>query len=124
MPRSWPVSPAATRIAWVSYPGLPDHPQHELARRQMRGFGFMIAFGVKDGLEGGRRLMNRLRLINLAVSLGGVESLIQHPASMTHAGVPEAERLKAGISDDLVRLSVGCEAVADLEADLAQALAD
>lgn len=112
------------RIAWVSYPGLPDHPQHELARRQMRGFGFMIAFGVKDGLEGGRRLLNRLRLINLAVSLGGVESLIQHPASMTHAGVPEAERLKAGITADLVRLSVGCEAVADLEADLAQALAD
>lgn len=110
------------QVAWVRYPGLPDHPQHDLARRQMDGFGFMLCFGVKNGLEGGRTLMNHLQLITLAVSLGGVESLIQHPASMTHAGVPRAERQQTGITDDLVRLSVGCEALPDLMADLEQAL--
>jgi methionine-gamma-lyase len=83
----------------------------------------MLCFGVKNGLAGGRTLMNHLRLITLAVSLGGVESLIQHPASMTHAGVPRHEREQTGITDDLVRLSVGCEAVEDLQADLDQALA-
>ena len=111
------------KITWVRYPGLPDHPQHLIARRQMDGFGFMLCFGVKNGLAGGRTLMNHLRLITLAVSLGGVESLIQHPASMTHAGVPREERERTGITDDLVRLSVGCEALADLQADLDQALA-
>ena len=84
--------------------------------------GAMLCFGVKGGLEGGRALLNRLRLITMAVSLGGVESLIQHPASMTHAGVPREERLAAGITDELVRLSVGCEDVEDLIADLDQAL--
>ena len=111
------------KVTWVRYPGLPDHPQHQVARQQMDGFGFMLCFGVKNGLEGGRLLMDHLQLITLAVSLGGVESLIQHPASMTHAGVPRAEREKIGITDDLVRLSVGCEAVQDLQADLDQALA-
>ena len=111
------------KVTWVRYPGLPDHPQHQVARQQMDGFGFMLCFGVKNALEGGRLLMDHLRLITLAVSLGGVESLIQHPASMTHAGVPRAEREKLGITDDLVRLSVGCEAVQDLQADLDQALA-
>ena len=111
------------KVAWVRYPGLPDHPQHQVARRQMDGFGFMLCFGVKNGLAGGRTLMNNLRLITLAVSLGGIESLIQHPASMTHAGVPRDQRQQIGITDDLVRLSVGCEALADLQADLDQALA-
>jgi methionine-gamma-lyase len=111
------------KVSWVRYPGLPDHPQHQVARQQMDGFGFMLCFGVKNGLEGGRTLLNNLQLITLAVSLGGVESLIQHPASMTHAGIPRAEREQTGISDDLVRLSVGCEALEDLQTDLDQALA-
>ena len=110
------------KILWVRYPGLPDHPQHELARRQMDGFGAMICFGVKNGLEGGRAVMNHVRLITLAVSLGGVESLIEHPASMTHASVPKEEREEAGIVDELVRLSVGCEDFEDLRDDLDQAL--
>ena len=110
------------KVLWVRYPGLPDHPQHELARRQMDGFGAMICFGVKNGLEGGRAVMNHVRLITLAVSLGGVESLIEHPASMTHASVPKEEREEAGIVDELVRLSVGCEDFEDLRDDLDQAL--
>jgi len=110
------------RVEWVRYPGLPHHPGHDIAQKQMDGFGAMLCFGVKGGLEGGRALLNRLRLITMAVSLGGVESLIQHPASMTHAGVPREERLAAGITDELVRLSVGCEDAEDLVADLDQAL--
>jgi methionine-gamma-lyase len=113
---------AHPKVKWVRYPGLSEHPQHEIAKSQMDGFGAMLSFGVSGGLEGGRGLMNQVRLITLAVSLGGVESLIEHPASMTHASVPRAEREAAGITDDLVRLSVGCEEVADLEEDLDQAL--
>jgi len=109
-------------VRWVNYPGLPTHPQHELAKTQMRGFGTMLCFGLEGGFEAGRRMMNAVRLCALAVSLGSVESLIQHPASMTHAGVPRREREEASISDDLVRLSVGCEGYEDLEADLARAL--
>ncbi|OFV81816.1 MAG: methionine gamma-lyase [Acidobacteria bacterium RBG_13_68_16] len=109
-------------VAWVRYVGLPSHPQHELARKQMRGFGAMISFELVGGLEAGRRLMNRVRLATLAVSLGGVETLIEHPASMTHAGIPREEREKAGITDGLVRYSVGIEAVDDLIDDLEQAL--
>ena len=109
-------------VAWVRYVGLPSHPQHELARRQMRGSGSMISFELKGGLEAGRRVMDRVRLAILAVSLGGVETLIEHPASMTHAGVSREERLKAGISDGLVRYSVGIEDPEDLIADLQQAL--
>ncbi len=110
------------KVAWVIYPGLREHPQHEIARRQMDGFGFMISFGLSSGRQGAISLLNHLRLINLAVSLGGVESLIQHPASMTHAGVPAATRQHLGITDDMIRLSVGCEALADLQADLEAAL--
>jgi methionine-gamma-lyase len=110
------------KVRWVCYPGLENHPQHRLAARQMEGFGAMISFGVSNGLDGGRTLMNHVRLITLAVSLGGMESLIQHPASMTHGSLPREEREQAGISDDLVRLSVGCEAFVDLRADLDQAL--
>ncbi len=113
---------AHPKIAWVSYPGLSHHPQHELAKRQMDGFGAMLSFGVKDGLQGAITLMNNVRLIGLAVSLGGVESLIEHPASMTHACIEPAKRREAGILDELVRLSVGCEDVEDLRNDLDQAL--
>ncbi len=112
-----------SQVKWVNYPGLESHPQHELAGRQMKGFGSMLCFGLKGGFEAGRKMINAVRLCVLAVSLGGVESLIQHPASMTHAGVPPEERKSAGISDDLIRLSVGCEAYEDLKEDLDQALA-
>ncbi len=108
-------------VEWVRFVGLPSHPQHEVARRQMRGFGAMISFGMRDGLEAGRRLMDSVKLATLAVSLGGVETLIEHPASMTHAGVPRAEREAAGITDGLVRLSVGIEDLDDLIRDLDQA---
>lgn len=110
-------------VEWVRYPGLPSHPQHELAGRQMDGPGSVIAFELRGGLESGRRLMNALTFITLAVSLGGVETLVEHPASMTHKGVGEAEQRKQGISAGLVRLAVGCEDVEDLRADLEQALA-
>lgn len=111
------------KVAWVIYPGLPHHPQHQLACQQMDGFGFMLSFGLQAGRAGAMTLLNHLKLINLAVSLGGVESLIQHPASMTHAGVPAAARQRLGIGEDMIRLSVGCEALPDLQEDLAQALA-
>ena len=111
------------QVEWVRYVGLPSHPQHELAKRQMSGFGAMIAFEVKGGLEAGRAVMDNLRIATLAVSLGGVESLVEHPASMTHAGVPREHRVEAGITDGLVRYSVGIEDVNDLIADLAQAFA-
>ncbi len=110
-------------VAWVNYPGLAEHPQHAIAVRQMDGFGSMIAIGVKNGLEGGKAVMNSVKLFTLAVSLGGVESLIEHPASMTHAGVSHEEKLRAGVSDDLVRIAVGCEDFEDLRDDLDQALA-
>ncbi len=106
----------------VYYPGLPDHPQHELAKKQQRGFGGVIAFELKDGLDAGRQLMNTVNLCILAVSLGDVDTLIQHPASMTHSVVPQEEREAAGITDGLVRLSVGIEHVEDIIADLQQAL--
>lgn len=106
----------------VIYPGLPSHPQHELARRQMSGYGGMVCFELKGGIEAGRALMNSVRLCTLTVSLGDVRTLICHPASMTHAKIPPAEREKAGITDGLVRLSVGVEDADDLIADLDQAL--
>lgn len=110
------------RVASVTYPGLPSHPQHELARRQMRGFGGMITARLKGGLAESRRMLSACRLFSLAESLGGVESLIEHPAIMTHASVPAEERAKLGIDDGLIRLSVGIEALDDLRADLAYAL--
>jgi methionine-gamma-lyase len=110
------------RVTWVQYPGLPDHPQYQLAQKQMDGFGSMIAIGVRGGLEGGRTMMNHVKLFTLAVSLGGVESLIEHPASMTHASVPVTDRKTAGIVDELVRIAVGCEDYEDLREDLDQAL--
>ncbi len=110
-------------VEWVRYPGLSSHPQHELARRQMAGPGSILAFELRGGVDAGRRLMNAVGFITLAVSLGGVETLIEHPASMTHKGVAEAEQHEQGITAGLVRLAVGCEDVGDLRADLEQALA-
>ena len=107
----------------VIYPGLPEHPQHALAKRQMDGFGGMISVYVKGGLPAARRFMERTRLFACAESLGGVESLVNHPAIMTHASVPAENRARLGITDNLVRLSVGVEDVADLRAELAAALA-
>lgn len=112
-----------TKIEWIKYPGLKSHPQHELAKKQMDGFGAMISFGLKGGLEAGKILMNNVKLAILAVSLGGVETLIEHPASMTHSKVSAEDKKKAGISDGLVRLAVGIEDEDDLIADLDQALA-
>jgi methionine-gamma-lyase len=109
-------------VAWVLHPGLPSHPQYALMLRQMSGPGAVFSFGVKGGLEAGKALIDSVRLATLAVSLGGVETLIEHPASMTHAGMPRHEREAAGITDDLVRISVGCEDVRDLITDLEQAL--
>lgn len=109
-------------IQQVYYPGLRSHPQYDLARRQMKAPGGILSFEVRGGLEAGRLLMNSLQLCRLAVSLGDVETLIQHPASMTHAVVPRADRLAMGLTDGLVRLSVGIEDVQDIIADLAQGL--
>jgi methionine-gamma-lyase len=111
------------QVEWVLFPGLKSHPQYELAQRQMTGPGAVISFGLKGGLPAGRAMMNSVELCMLAVSLGGVETLIQHPASMTHASMGAEAREQAHISDGLVRLSVGIEDVADLIADLDQALA-
>jgi cystathionine beta-lyase/cystathionine gamma-synthase len=111
------------RVVRVLHPSLPGFPQRELALRQQSGGGGMIAFEIEGGLDSARRFVRSLRLISLAESLGSVESLVTHPASMTHAAVPEAERRAAGISDGLVRLSVGLESIDDLAADLDQALA-
>jgi len=110
------------KIAWIKYPGLPSFAQHELAKEQMAGFGSMISFGVKGGFEAGKTVMDNVKLALLAVSLGGVESLIQHPASMTHAALSKEEREDADITDELVRFSVGIEDVNDIINDLKQAL--
>ncbi len=110
------------KVSWVRYPGLPEHPQHAIAQKQMDGFGAMICFGVKGGLEAGRTVMNNVHVFTLAVSLGGIESLIEHPASMTHASVPKQEREESGVLDELVRIAVGCEDFEDLRDDLDQAL--
>lgn len=112
------------KIEWVAYPGLPSHPQHALACRQTSGHGGMLAFRVRGGLAAARRLLERVRIFSLAESLGGVESLIEHPALMTHASMPEANRRALGIDDSLIRLSVGIETAADLIRDLDQALAE
>ena len=110
------------KVGRVNYPGLASHPQHELAKRQMKGFGGMISFET-GSLENARAVLGAVRLCSLAESLGGVETLISHPASMTHASVPAEERTRLGITDGLVRISVGIEDVEDLIADLDQALA-
>jgi cystathionine gamma-lyase/cystathionine beta-lyase/cystathionine gamma-lyase/homocysteine desulfhydrase len=110
------------KVRAIHYPGLRSHPQHALARKQMSGFGGMISFDL-GSLARAKRFLGRVRLCSLAESLGGVETLISHPASMTHGSVPPAERRKIGVTDGLVRISVGIEDVRDLLADLEQALA-
>jgi cystathionine beta-lyase/cystathionine gamma-synthase len=109
------------KVQKVFYPGLPDHPQHELARRQMNGFGGMLSFDL-GSLDAARRLLNQVKLMALAESLGGVETLISHPATMTHASVPIERRQAIGITDGLVRISAGIEDIEDLTEDLSQAL--
>jgi cystathionine gamma-lyase len=109
------------KVERVTYPGLPSHPQHALARTQMRGFGGMLTFVLRGGLEASRRFLRAVKVFSCAESLGGVESLIEHPAIMTHASVPPENRAKLGIHDGLIRLSCGIEAVEDLIADLEQA---
>ncbi len=113
---------AHPKIEWVRYPGLKSHPQYEIAQRQHKAQGGMITFEVKGGFSAGEAFMNSVKLSQLAVSLGGVESLIQHPASMTHASMGKELREEAGITDGLVRISVGIENVEDIIADLEQAL--
>jgi cystathionine beta-lyase/cystathionine gamma-synthase len=110
------------KVAWVLYPGLPSHPQHEVAKAQMSGFSGMIAFELTGGVEAGRQLMNTVKLCGLAESLGSVETMITHPATMTHAEVPAEDRRKRGLGDGLVRLSVGIEDVEDIIQDLEQGL--
>ena len=109
-------------VEWILYPGLESHPQYELAQRQMRGPGALISFGVNGGLEAGKKVLQAVQLCTLAVSLGGIETLIQHPASMTHAGMGADALAQAEIGQGLIRLSVGCEDCDDLLADLDQAL--
>jgi cystathionine beta-lyase/cystathionine gamma-synthase len=109
------------RVKQVLYPGLPSHPQHRLAAKQMRGFSGMLTFDV-GSLEAARHVLNRVRLMSLAESLGGVETLISHPATMTHASVPPERRAAIGITDGMVRISTGIEDIDDLKDDLKQAL--
>ena len=112
--------PKVDRVYW---PGFSDHPNHDIARTQMRGFGGMISFTLKDeSTEAAMKVLSSTKVFSLAESLGGVESLINHPATMTHASIPREERIKNGLSDGLIRLSVGIEDVDDLIEDLATAI--
>ncbi len=112
-----------SEIAKVYWPGFEDHPNHAIAKKQMRGFGGMISFELKDNsIENAMRVLSSTKLFSLAESLGGVESLINHPASMTHASIPREERIKNGLSDSLIRLSVGIEDAEDLIEDLREAI--
>jgi methionine-gamma-lyase len=110
------------KVEWVRYPGLKSHPQHELAESQMDGPGALISFEIKGGLKAGTKLLDNVELMTLAVSLGGIETLIQHPSSMTHAAMSPEARITAGISDGLVRVSVGCEDVEDIISDFENAM--
>ena len=110
------------KIETVFYPGLTSHPQHTLAKRQMKAFGGMVSVELKGGIDSGIILMNNLEVFNLTVSLGCIDSLISHPASMSHAKIPRDVRIKSGISDGLVRISVGLEDIYDLIEDLSQGL--
>jgi len=111
------------KVQRVTYPGLESHPQHSLAKRQMKGMGGMFTFVLNGGLEASRKLLGSVRLFTCAESLGGVESLIEHPAIMTHASVPAETRQKLGIHDGFIRVSAGIEDKQDLWDDLSEALA-
>ena len=111
------------KVATVNWPGFHDHPGHAIAKKQMRGFGGMMSFTLKDNsTDAAMKVMSSTKLFSLAESLGGVESLINHPASMTHASIPREERIKNGLTDGLIRLSVGIEDADDLIEDLKQAI--
>ena len=114
---------ADPKVAQVTYPGLSSHPQHEIAKEQMSGFSGMISFELTGGLQAGKAVMNSVKLCSLAESLGSVETMITHPATMTHADVPAEERHARGLTDGMVRISVGIEDPEDIVADLEQALA-
>ena len=109
-------------VDWIKYPGLRSFEQYDLAKEQMSGSGAMISFGVKGGYEAGKTVMDNVNLAKLAVSLGGVETLIQHPASMTHAAMKKEDRETSGITDELIRYSIGIESVDDIIKDIDQAL--
>ncbi|MFP6745370.1 MAG: PLP-dependent transferase, partial [Alphaproteobacteria bacterium] len=111
-----------SKVAKVIYPGLESHPQHAIAKAQMSGFSGMLSFELTGGIPAGKAVMNGVKLAGLAESLGAVETMITHPATMTHAEVPDADRHARGLSDGLVRLSVGIEDVEDIIGDLSQAL--
>jgi cystathionine beta-lyase/cystathionine gamma-synthase len=112
-----------SKIGKVFWPGFEDHPNHAIAKKQMRDFGGMLSFTLEDdSVENAMRVLSSTKLFSLAESLGGVESLINHPASMTHASIPREERIKNGLTDSLIRLSVGIEDADDLIADLQQAI--
>ncbi len=112
-----------SQVERVIYPGLPSHPQHELAKAQMKnGFGGMISFNIRGGLSEAREFLEKVKIFTLAESLGGVESLIEHPAIMTHASIPAETRAQLGIHDNFIRISCGIEDAEDLIADLNQAL--
>ena len=113
---------AHPKVDWVLYPGLKSHPQYDLAEAQMDGPGAMISFELKGGIQAGKTMMNNVELALLAVSLGGIETLIQHPASMTHSKLSAEARENAGITDGLVRLSVGIEDLDDIISDMNHAL--
>jgi cystathionine beta-lyase len=110
------------RVTKVIYPGLKSHPQHELAKEQMYAFGGMISIVIEGGIDAAKKFLSRFELFTLAESLGGVESLIEHPAIMTHASIPPEQRKALGIEDGFIRLSVGIEHIDDLQADLQHAL--
>ncbi len=113
------------KIDKIYWPGFEDHPNHDIAKKQMRGFGGMVSITLKDAdLQETFRVASRFKVFSLAKSLGGVESLVNHPTTMTHGSIPKAEREKVGVTDNLLRLSVGVEDIDDLLADLEQALAD
>jgi cystathionine beta-lyase/cystathionine gamma-synthase len=111
-----------SKVEWVIYPGLRSFPQYELAKKQASGFGGMLCFGLKGGIKSGKKFMDSVKLCSLAENLGSVETLITYPSVMTHAEIPKEERIKVGISDDLIRISVGIEDVEDIIEDLKQAL--
>jgi methionine-gamma-lyase len=111
------------KVERVNYPGLPGHPGHEIAKKQMKGFGAMMSFEVKGGYEGGKRVMDGVKIFARAASLGDTRSLIVHSASTSHRAVPREQRLAVGVTDGLVRLSIGVESAEDLIADLEEALA-
>ncbi len=111
-----------SKVEWVIYPGLRSFPQYELAKKQASGFGGMLCFGLKGGVKSGKKFMDSVNLCSLAENLGSVETLITYPSVMTHAEIPKEERIKVGISDDLIRISAGIEDVADIIEDLKQAL--